>query len=143
MRGPWLKGMRNSINAQIWSFKEPNFLCVSATHGSAHLALFDQHMWDKYQLGKLIGRGDGRNTFILTSSALSHDAPHLQPSEHAIFPNEDSVVILQRRGVVFMGCHNAIWELGERLASIGQNPDHPKSIGSRRNSPITSLRMSC
>ena len=45
--GPWLNGMRNSMNAQIWSFKEPNFLCVSATHGSAHLALFDQDMWDK------------------------------------------------------------------------------------------------
>jgi hypothetical protein len=29
--GPWLKGMRNSMNAQIWSFKKPNFLSVSAT----------------------------------------------------------------------------------------------------------------
>jgi hypothetical protein len=48
LTGPWLKGMRNSINAQIWSFKQPSFLCIFATHGSAHLALFDQEMWDKY-----------------------------------------------------------------------------------------------
>ncbi len=42
--GPWLNLMRNSLNAQIWSFKHPEFLVVSATHGSAHLALFDQMM---------------------------------------------------------------------------------------------------
>jgi hypothetical protein len=52
---PWLKGMRNSLNAQVCSFKEPHFLCVSATHGSAHLALFDQHLWERYQLPELIG----------------------------------------------------------------------------------------
>src|ERR1700693_441069 len=51
--GPWLNGMRNTVNSQVWSFKEPNFLCVSATHGTAHLALFDQDTWDKYQLAKL------------------------------------------------------------------------------------------
>ena len=32
--------------------------------------------------------------------------------------------MLQRRGVVFLACHNAIWELSERLVSAGQNPDH-------------------
>ncbi len=37
--GPWLNGMRNSVNSYVWSFREPNFLCVSATHGPAHLAL--------------------------------------------------------------------------------------------------------
>ena len=49
LTGPWLNGMR------IWGFKEPNFLCVSATHGAAHLALYDQDTWDKYQLAKLAG----------------------------------------------------------------------------------------
>ena len=51
--GPWLNGMRNSLNAQVFSFKHPNFLVVSATHGSAHLGLLDQPTWDKYQLTKL------------------------------------------------------------------------------------------
>jgi len=44
LAGAWLNGMRNSMNSQIWSFKEPNFLCVSATHGTAHLALYDQEV---------------------------------------------------------------------------------------------------
>jgi hypothetical protein len=28
--------------ADDWSLNEPNFLCVSGTHGSAQLALYDQ-----------------------------------------------------------------------------------------------------
>ena len=47
---PWLNLMRNSLNTQIWSFRHPDFLVVSATHGTAHLALYDQGTWDKYRL---------------------------------------------------------------------------------------------
>jgi hypothetical protein len=39
-------------------------------------------------------------------------------------PNKISVPVPQRRGVVFMACHNAIWELAERLMRAEQNPDH-------------------
>ena len=52
---PWLNLMRNTLNAQVWSYRHPDFLAVSATHGTAHLALFDQAMWDKYQLTRLAG----------------------------------------------------------------------------------------
>ena len=34
LTGPWLNGMRNAMNSQIWSFHQPDFLCVSATHGA-------------------------------------------------------------------------------------------------------------
>ena len=37
LHGPWLNVMRNSMNTQIWGFRHPDFLCVSATHGLAHL----------------------------------------------------------------------------------------------------------
>src|SRR5262249_39567360 len=46
LTGPWLNAMRNSVNSQIGGFREPNFLCVSATHGPAQLALYDQATWD-------------------------------------------------------------------------------------------------
>jgi hypothetical protein len=72
LAGSWLNGMRNSMNVQIWSFKQPNFLCVSATHGLAHLALFDQDMWDKYQLAKWAGGNITRNAFVLAPPAFSH-----------------------------------------------------------------------
>ena len=91
LAGPWLNGMRNSVNAQIWSFKEPNFLCVSATHGSAHLALFDQDMWDKYQLAKLAGGNISRNTFIVAPPA-SHDPGDFQSAEGAFSSKNNSVL---------------------------------------------------
>jgi hypothetical protein len=124
LTGPWLNGMRNSLNSQIWGFKEPNFLCVSATHGASHLALYDQEMWDKYQLAKMAGGNVTRNTFILAPPASTHDPADFQSMEGAFSSKDNSVVVLQRRGVVFMACHNAIWELGERLSAAGQNPDN-------------------
>jgi hypothetical protein len=30
--------MRNALNAEIWSFRHPDFLAVSVTHGTANLA---------------------------------------------------------------------------------------------------------
>jgi hypothetical protein len=41
---PWLNDMRNSLNTQVWSFRHPDFLVVSLTHGTAHLALFGPAM---------------------------------------------------------------------------------------------------
>jgi hypothetical protein len=124
LAGSWLKGMRNSLNVQVWSFKETNFLCVSATHGSAHLALFDQHIWDRYQLPELIGRDVTLNTFVSPrSESFSPDGHDLQSEKAASFANDLSITTLQQRGVVFMACHNAIWELAELLVSTGRNPD--------------------
>ena len=124
LAGPWLNGMRNSMNSQIWSLNEPNFLCVSATHGSAHLALYDQDMWDKYVLAKLTGGNISRNTFIMAPPASSHDPGDFQSAEGAFSSKDNSILVLQRRGVVFMACHNAIWEHAERLLAAEQNPDH-------------------
>ena len=125
LAGPWLNGMRNTTNAQVWSFQEPNFLCVSATHGSAHLALFDQHMWDKYELAKLAGGNIGRNTFIVATPAPSReDTVDFQSLQGAFSSKGNSIPVLQRRGVVFMACHNTIWEVAERLYDAERNPDH-------------------
>ncbi len=124
LTGPWLNGMRNSMNAQIWSFRQPDFLCVSATHGSAHLALYDQQMWDKYQLAKIAGGNVSANTFIALPAAAAHDPADFQAADGAFSSKDNSIAVLQRRGVVFLACHNAIWELAERLTAAGTNPDH-------------------
>jgi hypothetical protein len=124
LAGPWLNVMRNSMNAQVWSFRQPDFLCVSATHGSAHLALYDQAMWDKYQLAKIAGGNIAGNTFIALPPASAHDAADFQAIDGAFSSKDNSIAVLQRRGAVFLACHNAIWELAERLVATGQNPDH-------------------
>jgi hypothetical protein len=71
--GPWLSLMRNTLNTQIWSFKHPDFLAVSVTHGTADLALYDQAMWDKYQLTRLAGDKFKTNTLIIEQKAAAAD----------------------------------------------------------------------
>jgi len=81
-------------------------------------------MWDKYQLAKLAGGNVSGNTFIGVPAAAAHDPADFQSAEGAFSSKDNSIVVLQRRGVVFMACHNAIWETAEKLLGAGQNPDH-------------------
>jgi intracellular sulfur oxidation DsrE/DsrF family protein len=124
LTGSWLNGMRNTLNTQVFAFKEPNFLCVSGTHGPAHLALYDQDTWDKYQLAKIAGGNIRSNTFIVLPDAAAHDQSDFQSTEGAFSPKGNNIAVLQRRGVVFLACHNAIWELADKLIAAEQNPDN-------------------
>jgi hypothetical protein len=121
--GPWLNLMRNSLNAQIWSYKNPDFLCVSGTHGSAHLALYDQAMWDKYQLAGMAGDKFKTNTLIEQPKLASSDAADFENPEGVFSSTDNAIPTLMRRGVVFLACHNAIAELADRLIKKGVNPD--------------------
>jgi hypothetical protein len=121
--GPWLNLMRNNLNVQIYSFKRPNFLIISATHASAHLAMYDQATWDKYELSKLAGPAFATNTFILEQKAAAADPKNYQDPEGAFSPSNNSIPALQRRGVVFLACHNSIWEQSAALIRNGSNPD--------------------
>ncbi len=120
--GPWLNLMRNSLNAQVWSYKNPDFLCVSGTHGSAHLALYDQAMWDKYQLASFTGDKFKTNTLI-EPKITSADPANFEDPEGVFSSADNAVPTLMRRGVVFLACHNAIAELADRLIKKGINPD--------------------
>ena len=120
--GPWLNLMRNSLNAQVWSFRHPDFLVVSATHGSAHLALFDQAMWDKYRLAEMT-KGKMKNNALIEASSTPTSTDYEDP-KGAYSAAANSIPALQRRGVVFLGCHNAIWEVAGKLIKADINPDH-------------------
>ncbi len=119
---PWMNLMRNSINAQVFSFRHSEFLAVSATHGTAHLALYDQVIWDKYQLASIAGPDFRTNTLIVVKAAPSDAAAHEDPKSLFGAPG-NTIPTLQHRGAVFMGCHNAIWELTGKLQEKGVNPD--------------------
>jgi hypothetical protein len=123
LAGPWLNLMRNSINAQIFSFGHKDFLVVSATHGTAHLALFDQAIWDKYDLAALAGAKFRTNTLAIPKPAPTAFAQSEDPN--SVFGSDgDTIPALQERGAVFLACHNAIWELTAKLIACGKNPDH-------------------
>lgn len=123
--GYWLTVMRNALNTQIWGYGHPDFLVVSATHGSAGIALYDQPTWDKYQIAKLLEakNGDKFKTNILIAEAAG-DAKDFE-NPHGLFAmgSGDSIPLLMKRGVVFMACHNAIWGHAAVLIKRGQNPD--------------------
>ena len=123
IESPWLNLMRNSLNAQIWSFKHPDFLAVSLTHGSAHLALYDESVWDKYKLTKLAGDKFKTNTLIEEKKAAAADPKNYEDPKGVFSPADNSISMLMRRGVVFMSCHNAIWEQAGKLIEGGINPD--------------------
>src|SRR5712675_1584728 len=120
---PWLNFMRNALNAQVWSFRHPDFLVVSATHGTAHLALFGPAIWEKYQLAKLTGGKFQSNTLLAEQRGAAADPKDYENPEGAFSPHDNSIPALQRRGVVFLACHNAIWELAGTLIAANVNPD--------------------
>ena len=122
--GPWLNTMRNSMDTEIWSFRHPDFLCTSATHGSAHLAIFDEAMWSKYQFAKLTNGKYQTNTFVQEPPASRQNPADYEAPDGVFSPSDNSITVLQRRGAVFMACHNAIWELSGHLIAAGVNPDH-------------------
>ncbi len=120
---PWLNLMRNALNAQVWSFRHPDFLVVSATHGTAHLALFEPAMWEKYQLATLTGGRLQNNTLVAEQNGAAADPKDYENPQGVFSPHDNSIPALQRRGVVFLACHNAIWELAEKLIAADVNPD--------------------
>ncbi len=120
---PWLNLMRNALNVQVLSFRHPNFLVVSATHATAHLALLEQAMWEKYQLGKLAGGKFESNTLLMEQKAAAVDPNDYENPNGAFSLHNNSIPALQRRGVVFLACHNALWEVGEKLIAANVNPD--------------------
>jgi hypothetical protein len=120
---PWLNLMRNALNAQVWSFRHPDFLVVSATHGTAHLALLEPAMWEKYQLATLTGGKFQSNTLVAEQQGAAADLKDYENPEGAFSPHDNSIPALQRRGVVFLACHNAIWELAEKLIAADVNPE--------------------
>jgi hypothetical protein len=100
----WTGFMRNALNGQTLSYKNPDFLTVSMTRGDAQLALFDQSSWDKYGLAKLTGGKFAGNSLIMAGAGDAQDP---------------AIPVLMKRGVIFMACHNAIWAAAGRAIAAG------------------------
>jgi intracellular sulfur oxidation DsrE/DsrF family protein len=119
LASPWLSLMRESVNSQIVSFGHKDFLAVAAVHGGAHLALFTQAAWDKY---KLATKTDGKftsNTLIIEKPGVS-PTDDIQNVDGFYGPNNSNIVTLQRRGMVFVACHDSIHAISRGLRG---NPD--------------------
>jgi hypothetical protein len=117
--GPWLNLMRNSLNTQIFSFGHADFLAVSATHGTAHVALFDQHIWEKYDFTD----ANFKTNTLIAPRATPAGFTDNEDAESKFGTAGNTIPALQERGVVFLACHNAIWEIAAKLIKSSRNPD--------------------
>ena len=80
-------------------------------------------MWDKYQLTRLAGDKFKTNTLIEEKTSASADPKNYEDPKGVFSPEDNSIPILMRRGVVFLSCHNAIWEEAGKLIKEELNPD--------------------
>jgi hypothetical protein len=110
-----------ALNSQIWSFKHPDFLAVN--HGTAQLALYDRTIWDKYQLTSLAGDEFKTNTLITEPKAVVAVSTDDEGPAGSFSFEDNSIPALMRRGIIFMSCHNAIWEQAAILLKSDINPD--------------------
>src|SRR3979490_583268 len=112
---PWLDLMRNTLNTQIWSFRHPDYLAVSVTHGTAHLALYDQAMWDKYQLTRLAGEKFKTNTLITEKTRAGADPSNYEDPAGAFSARPASIRPMVRSAAVVISWRTAIWEQAAAL----------------------------
>src|SRR5258707_15685511 len=79
-------------------------------------------MWDKYQRAAMAGHDFKAHTLIDPKDVPTNHAAHEDPK--SVFGTSGKTVpALQQIGLVFMACHNAIWEQTAKLLEKGINPD--------------------
>jgi hypothetical protein len=115
---PWINLMREAINGQVFSHGNSDFLAVAAVHGNAHAALFTQAAWEKYKLAQLGGGHADFNSFIVEKLGVS-PRDDLQDLNGFYGPQNSNIVSLQRRGAVFLGCHDSIHAIARYLYQSG------------------------
>jgi len=93
------------------------------THGTANLALYDQATWDKYQLTQLAGEEFQTNTSIVERKAAAANPANYEDPAGPFSGDDNSIPALMRRGVVFLSCHNAIWEQAAARIKVDIDPD--------------------
>lgn len=110
----WPALMREAMSGQVFAHGHADFLPVCAAHGSMHLALFNQATWDKYGLTERAGVAFPRNSLIVEKPGVSPlDDRHDVNGFYG--PGNNNIVSLQRRGAVFIGCHDSIHTIARGL----------------------------
>lgn len=120
----WLTQMRNTLNAEVWAFGRTDFLIAAAPHGPAGFLLLTNAAWKKYDIAALTDGAFKRNT-VLKDPRYSRADVEDPENTTGLYSSAggDFIPVLQKRGAVFLACHNALWELAETLIARGVNPD--------------------
>jgi len=119
LAAPWLNLMREAVNGQVFAHGNPGFLAVAAVHGSAHLALFDDHAWETYGLARLAGGAPVSNTFFAANPKMSR-SDDLQNLKGYYGPDNNNIATMQERGMAFVACHDSIHAIARNVRHLDQ-----------------------
>ena len=76
--------------------------------------------------GQFAGLTKGRfesNTLARSPAAAAKDPLDFQKADGAYSSAANGIPVLQRRGAVFLACHNQVWEIAGNRIQAGVNPD--------------------
>jgi hypothetical protein len=120
----------NALNAAEFSYGVPagQFQVVVQAYHAANNALYDDHLWAKYRLGEAFGVMDPamskpaiRNIFY--KSPLASPPAQLGVRADPYYA-DSSIEGLQRRGVLYLVCHNSVHGHALQAVAGGRNPDN-------------------
>jgi intracellular sulfur oxidation DsrE/DsrF family protein len=115
--------IKNSLNGFQFSYDFPpnQTQVVVQAYASANVAMYDDFIWAKYRLGELMGVTDAatgkpalRNVWYPSASA----APATVPTDRSSpYYADGSIAGLQRRGVLFLTCHQSVYGTAGTVAN--------------------------
>jgi intracellular sulfur oxidation DsrE/DsrF family protein len=119
----------NSINASQFSYEEgPDGVLIAVQlYGSGDILGFNDHLWERYQLGAKYGVSDPRTTQPATRNVFYPRATsgtrEMPPADRQGLWADPSLEALQARGVLILVCHNALVGIASQAVADGRNPD--------------------
>jgi intracellular sulfur oxidation DsrE/DsrF family protein len=122
--------IRNGINAAVFSYGVPEdqMQVVVAAYAAASAATYDDFIWAKYRLGEAMGIKDpatgqpaARNIWYPSANLMPATRPSARTDPYYA---DTSIEGLQRRGVLFLTCHQSIHALAGAAVAGGRNPDN-------------------
>lgn len=122
--------VRNALNGFQFSYDVPpgQIQVVVQAYASAISAMYDDFIWQKYRFGEFANITDPttkqpavRNIWLTSANP----APASVPTDRANpYYSDTSIQGLQRRGVLFLACHQTIHgHAGALAADTGRNMD--------------------
>lgn len=122
-----LNSVRNSFNGLQFGFGYARgaIAIVLAAHGPSAVYGYSDELWTKYRLGEFFKLTDAAgapiaaNVFLRKRAAID---PGADPDDSAGMYQDNSIEMLQHRGLVVLTCHTAVEEQARSLVKGGYAP---------------------
>jgi hypothetical protein len=117
--GRFLKYVKNSLNGLAFGIGVPaeQIQIVCALNGPANMLNYDDYVWQKYQVGKVVslhdpktGKPAERNIFYPSPAGSPPRYASKDPNSDGSAYQDFSIQGLQARGVRFLSCHTSTEE---------------------------------